>query len=106
LASSVVRLNPSLAAAPRGPPTIQPACSSVSEINVRSEFSAFRNKPDETFEWLDRAYANHQEKVPTRKWILFKNLRGDPRYAAFLKKLNLPTLHNASHKASFGRMGL
>ena len=31
LASSVVRFSPSFPAAPRGPPTIQPACSSVSK---------------------------------------------------------------------------
>src|ERR1700688_4000148 len=37
LASRVVRFSPSLVAAPRGPPTIQPACSSVSKIRARSE---------------------------------------------------------------------
>ena len=39
LASSVVRFSPSFPAAPRGPPTIQPACSSVSKIKARSESS-------------------------------------------------------------------
>jgi tetratricopeptide (TPR) repeat protein len=53
---------------------------------------AFRNQRDEAFEWLDRAYAQHdsgliQMKVDT----LMKSLHNDPRYTAFLKKLNLPT---------------
>jgi hypothetical protein len=37
LASSVVRFSPSFAAAPRGPPTIQPACSSASKIKALAE---------------------------------------------------------------------
>jgi transposase len=39
LASRVVRFSPSLVAAPRCPPTIQPTCSSVSKIRARSESS-------------------------------------------------------------------
>ncbi len=53
---------------------------------------AFRNQPDEAFEWLDRACANHQENVThTKVDPLLKNLHGDPRFTALLKKLNLPT---------------
>jgi tetratricopeptide (TPR) repeat protein len=52
---------------------------------------AFRNQRDEAFEWLDRAYAQREGNVAyTNLEPLLKNLRGDPRYAAFLKKLNLP----------------
>jgi TolB-like protein/DNA-binding winged helix-turn-helix (wHTH) protein len=52
---------------------------------------AFRNKPDEAFEWLDRAYANYQQNVIyTKVDPLLKSLHNDPRFAAFLKKLNLP----------------
>jgi TolB-like protein/DNA-binding winged helix-turn-helix (wHTH) protein/cytochrome c-type biogenesis protein CcmH/NrfG len=52
---------------------------------------AFRNKPDEAFEWLDRAYANHQQNVIyTKVDPLLKSLHNDPRYAALLKKLNFP----------------
>jgi TolB-like protein/DNA-binding winged helix-turn-helix (wHTH) protein len=51
---------------------------------------AFRNEPDEAFEWLDRAYAVHNDGLIEMKVDPFlKNLRSDPRYAAFLKKLNL-----------------
>ncbi len=53
---------------------------------------AFRNQSDEAFEWLDRAYAQRDSGViGTKVDPLLKSLHGDPRFAAFLKKLNLPT---------------
>jgi tetratricopeptide (TPR) repeat protein len=53
---------------------------------------AFRNQPDEAFEWLDRAYAQRDGGlIATKVDPLLKSLHNDPRYAAFLKKLNLPT---------------
>ncbi|HEY0364962.1 MAG TPA: winged helix-turn-helix domain-containing protein [Pyrinomonadaceae bacterium] len=53
---------------------------------------AFRNQSDKAFEWLDRAYAQHDGGLIGMKVEpLLKSLHGDPRYAAFLKKLNLPT---------------
>ncbi|HWY41939.1 MAG TPA: tetratricopeptide repeat protein, partial [Candidatus Sulfotelmatobacter sp.] len=52
---------------------------------------AFRNQRDEAFKWLDRAYAQREGNVAaTNLEPLLKNLRSDPRYAALLKKLNLP----------------
>jgi tetratricopeptide (TPR) repeat protein len=52
---------------------------------------AFRGESDEAFKWLDRAYA---EKDPLLYGIKFRtefdNLHDDPRYKAFLKKMNLP----------------
>jgi len=40
---------------------------------------------------LDRAYVQHDTGVAeTKSSTLLKNLRGDPRYAAFLKRLRLP----------------
>lgn len=52
---------------------------------------AFRKQPDEAFEWLNRSYAQHDEGlILTKVDPLLRNLHGDPRYAAFLKKLNLP----------------
>jgi len=57
-----------------------------------AEVYAFRNQPDEAFEWLDRAYAQCDSGlVETKVDPLLKSLHGDPRFAAFLKKLNLPT---------------
>jgi tetratricopeptide (TPR) repeat protein len=53
---------------------------------------AFRNQSDEAFEWLDRAYAQRDGGlIATKVDPLLKSLHNDPRYAAFLKKLNLPT---------------
>ena len=52
---------------------------------------AFRSQSDEAFEWLDRAYAQRDSGlIGTKVDPLLKSLHNDPRYAAFLKKLNLP----------------
>jgi TolB-like protein/DNA-binding winged helix-turn-helix (wHTH) protein len=52
---------------------------------------AFRDQTDKAFEWLDRAYARRDPGLMTTKVEpLLKSLHNDPRYAAFLKKLNLP----------------
>jgi TolB-like protein/DNA-binding winged helix-turn-helix (wHTH) protein len=52
---------------------------------------AFRNQSDEAFEWLDRAHAQRDDGlIGTKVEPLLKNLHNDPRFAAFLKKLNLP----------------
>jgi adenylate cyclase len=53
---------------------------------------AFRSQSDEAFMWLDRAYVLHDGELSiTKVDPLLKNVHADPRYAAFLKKLNLPT---------------
>ena len=53
---------------------------------------AFRNQPDGAFEWLDRAYAQRDPSlIGTKVEPLLNSLHNDPRFAAFLKKLNLPT---------------
>jgi TolB-like protein len=56
-----------------------------------AEAHAFRDKKDFALSWLDRAY------VQKDAWLwqvkgdpLFKKLHGDPRYKAFLRKMNLP----------------
>ena len=52
---------------------------------------AFRGEKDRAFEWLDRAYEARDEDLYTIKGDpLLKNLEGDPRYKAFLRKMNLP----------------
>jgi tetratricopeptide (TPR) repeat protein len=57
-----------------------------------AEVYAFRNQSDEAFEWLDRAYAQRDGGlIGTKVDPLLKSLHQDPRYATFLKKLNLPT---------------
>jgi TolB-like protein/DNA-binding winged helix-turn-helix (wHTH) protein len=52
---------------------------------------AFRNQSDEAFEWLDRAYAQRDPSMMSAKvQPLLNSLHNDPRFAALLKKLNLP----------------
>jgi len=52
---------------------------------------AFRGEKDRAFEWLNRAYEARDEDLYFMKDDpLFKNLEGDPRYKAFLRKMNLP----------------
>src|SRR5712672_3168554 len=52
---------------------------------------AFRNQTDEAFEWLDRAYAQRDPSMMSTKLEpLLNSLHNDPRFAALLKKLNLP----------------
>jgi TolB-like protein/DNA-binding winged helix-turn-helix (wHTH) protein/cytochrome c-type biogenesis protein CcmH/NrfG len=56
-----------------------------------AEVYAFRNQSDEAFEWLDRAYAQRDSGlIGTKVDPLLKSLHKDPRFAALLKKLNLP----------------
>jgi hypothetical protein len=56
-----------------------------------AEIYAFRNQSDEAFAWLDRAYAKHDDGLIFMKVDpLVKSLHNDPRFAALLKKLNLP----------------
>jgi hypothetical protein len=51
---------------------------------------AIRNEPDATFTWLDRAYTQKDEDLYIiRGNPLLRNVAHDPRYDAFLRKLNL-----------------
>lgn len=51
---------------------------------------AFRGEKDQAFEWLDRAYEARDHLYYLKGDPLLKNLEGDPRYKAFLRKMNLP----------------
>jgi TolB-like protein/Tfp pilus assembly protein PilF len=52
---------------------------------------AFRGESDEAFQWLDRAYEQKDVGLSHFKGeVAFKSLEGDPRYKAFLKKMNFP----------------
>lgn len=57
-----------------------------------AEVYAFRGQSDEAIHWLERAYA---QKDPYLSYsikgdTLLKNIAGDPRYEAILRKMNLP----------------
>jgi tetratricopeptide (TPR) repeat protein len=52
---------------------------------------AFRGQPDEALEWLDRAYAQKDPFLYGIKGDLrLSKLEGNPRFKAFLEKMNLP----------------
>jgi TolB-like protein/DNA-binding winged helix-turn-helix (wHTH) protein len=53
---------------------------------------AFRGEPNEAVKWLDVAYAQKDSgMLPLIKGdAMFKKIEGNPRYKAFLKKMNLP----------------
>ena len=56
-----------------------------------AEVYAFRGQSDEAMHWLERAYA---QKDPAMYYVKadpqLDSLAGDPRFKAFLRKLNLP----------------
>jgi len=55
-----------------------------------AQIYAMRKDLDAAFKWLDRSYAQHDPGlVFFQTDPLFINLRGDPRYAAMQRKLNL-----------------
>ena len=57
-----------------------------------AEAYAFRGEPGKSFEWLERAYKQRDSGLADIKVDpLMKTLRQDPRYAALLKKMRLPT---------------
>jgi len=52
---------------------------------------AARGDPDHAFEWLERAYRQRDAGLLGIKIDPFlTSLHGDPRYAALLRKMNLP----------------
>jgi tetratricopeptide (TPR) repeat protein len=54
---------------------------------------AYRGEADQAFAWLERAYRQQDASCSTIKASSdFARLRSDPRYAAFLKKMNLPPI--------------
>jgi tetratricopeptide (TPR) repeat protein len=56
-----------------------------------AEVYAWSGDTDRAFEWLDRAHAQRDSQLPTLTFDpLVAGLRGDPRYKAMVKKLNLP----------------
>jgi eukaryotic-like serine/threonine-protein kinase len=68
----------------------------MSEFSLPSGFQiaevfAFRGELDKAFEWLDRAYEQRDGGFSMMKGNpLMRNLVNDPRYASFMKKLQLP----------------
>jgi tetratricopeptide (TPR) repeat protein len=56
-----------------------------------AEIYAYRGETDKAFEWLERAYKQHDTTLSYMKVRpLFAGLRHDPRWPVFLKKMKLP----------------
>jgi adenylate cyclase len=56
-----------------------------------AETYAYRGELTQAFDWLDRAYEQRDSDLTRFKGDpLFRNLEPDPRYKAFLRKMNLP----------------
>jgi TolB-like protein/class 3 adenylate cyclase len=56
-----------------------------------AEIYAFRGEKDKAFEWLEESYKVRETRLTFLKGDpLFKNLKNDPRYVTFMKKMKLP----------------
>ncbi len=51
---------------------------------------AWLGDTDRAFEWLERAYSQHVGLSDIKADPMLRKIRGDPRYAALLRKMNLP----------------
>jgi DNA-binding response OmpR family regulator/TolB-like protein/predicted Zn-dependent protease len=62
-----------------------------SSPHLIAEVYAWRGEKDQAFEWAERAY---EQRDAGLTWLKidtdFRGLRGDPRYKALLRKMNLP----------------
>jgi serine/threonine-protein kinase len=56
-----------------------------------AEVYGLRGDKDKAFEWLERAYDQHDSEMPDIKISpMLSNLRDDPRYRTLLRKMKLP----------------
>lgn len=56
-----------------------------------AQVHAYRREIDQAFAWLDRAWrARDSGALDVKRTPLLANIRGDPRYRAFLRKMRLP----------------
>jgi serine/threonine-protein kinase len=56
-----------------------------------AEVHAWRREPDAAFDWLERAYTQHDGTLVQIKFDpLLARIRDDARYAAMLTKIGLP----------------
>ncbi len=55
-----------------------------------AETHAYRGEADMAFQWLERAYSHKDELHLIKGDPMFEKIDHDPRYKAFLRKMNLP----------------
>ena len=64
------------------------AISNASDI---AEVYAWRGEKDKAFKWLNKAYQRRDMSLAEIRILRsMDSLRGDPRYRALLRKMNLP----------------
>jgi len=62
----------------------------VSAYAIASNYAQLGDK-DQTFDWLEIAYKEHNtDLIGIISDYLFNNIRSDPRYTAFARKIGLP----------------
>jgi hypothetical protein len=60
-----------------------------------AETYAWRGDKDKAFEWLERAWAQHDWGLLNLKVdLFFRKLRSDPRFQAVLQRMNFPASTN------------
>ncbi len=56
-----------------------------------AELHAWFGESDQSIQWLERAYAQHDSGLPWAKVDpVFRTVRGDPRFKEVLRKMKLP----------------
>jgi hypothetical protein len=55
-----------------------------------AEAYAYRGEADKAIQWLDRAYTTKDELQYIKGDPTFRKIERDPRFNAFLRKMNLP----------------
>ena len=66
-----------------------PGCEALAS-NI-AEALSYRGEIDQAFAWLDRAYQQHDADLTLiNRDPLMKNLHGDRRWKAFLRRMKLP----------------
>lgn len=56
-----------------------------------AQVHAFRGETDQAFSWLDRSFARHEVALESLQFDpLLRALHGEPRYAALLRRMDLP----------------
>lgn len=67
------------------------AAQTEPEYVIIAALHARLGEKDQSFEWLEKAYAAHSDElVRLKEEVGFDNLRSDPRYADLLRRIGLP----------------
>ena len=63
----------------------------IAKRHVEDYFQLSKGEKDKAFDWLEESYKVRETRLTFLKGDpLLKNLKNDPRYVTFMKKMNLP----------------